>query len=597
MSRIRPSVFVQLLLAVGMVAGLSAACGGRQGDSPTSPPPALTRSIAQLPAQGSQPILQLNPADPQNPQGALDTSASLVHAEVRLIGDNNADGTVSFADVNGLVATFGQSVDGSTVKQAHDFNGDGEVNFADVNLLVAAFGTSVTEIRRYQYQADFDPATAPLLGSYPLSDVIDSAAQPTQSGYLPIAVPVDLSAPAHEEVFLAAGEVAGTPFVDPADPVPILISGGGGGGSQLNFNIQVVETQGEIGGTAGVSLKEVDGRPAMTYYFLNENNPPDQAVEVHFAINTQPDGSGSWQIGSIFASDSVGGTTSLAIVDGRPAVSFFDGSNRTTLMYAINRQADGQGQWDVVTVAPPNQEIAGMVSELTVVGGKPAICYRIGQEEFRVAVSTTTDGLGSWNISTVTTGAGQAGSDLCSIAEVQGKPAVAYTKNGQVFFALNSQSDGTGSWQTQEVTQTIEAGGSIKLYVVDNKPAVIYTKALGVGLVYAYSSQSDGLGSWDLVLADESDGFTFPSGLDMTVVDNKPVVSFFGGGTQDNQLVKGIKLARATQANGQGSWLAQMVDTDDTIASPFSSIAVINGKIAIAYHTLTDSKVKFAIQE
>lgn len=52
-----------------------------------------------------------------------------------LAGDTNGDGVVSFADLNTVLAQFGQS--GALTG---DVNGDGIVNFGDLNSVLAAFG-------------------------------------------------------------------------------------------------------------------------------------------------------------------------------------------------------------------------------------------------------------------------------------------------------------------------------------------------------------------------------------------------------------------------------------------------------------------------
>ncbi len=51
-------------------------------------------------------------------------------------GDTNGDNIVNFADLNAVLADFGNSGD-----LAGDVDGDGTVNFADLNLVLSAFGS------------------------------------------------------------------------------------------------------------------------------------------------------------------------------------------------------------------------------------------------------------------------------------------------------------------------------------------------------------------------------------------------------------------------------------------------------------------------
>jgi hypothetical protein len=66
------------------------------------------------------------------------TITALVYQGVPCPGDINADGTVNFADLNSVLASFGQS--GAGVVGDGDCNGT--VNFADLNTVLAAFGTT-----------------------------------------------------------------------------------------------------------------------------------------------------------------------------------------------------------------------------------------------------------------------------------------------------------------------------------------------------------------------------------------------------------------------------------------------------------------------
>lgn len=55
-----------------------------------------------------------------------------------LAGDTNGDGAITFADLNTILAQFGQT--GAPGALAGDVNGDGAVSFGDLNLVLSAFG-------------------------------------------------------------------------------------------------------------------------------------------------------------------------------------------------------------------------------------------------------------------------------------------------------------------------------------------------------------------------------------------------------------------------------------------------------------------------
>jgi hypothetical protein len=67
--------------------------------------------------------------------GSVDNPANLIRIN-NCPGDTNGDGVVNFADLNAVLASFGQS--GSTIPG--DVNADGRVDFADLNLVLSNFG-------------------------------------------------------------------------------------------------------------------------------------------------------------------------------------------------------------------------------------------------------------------------------------------------------------------------------------------------------------------------------------------------------------------------------------------------------------------------
>jgi hypothetical protein len=68
------------------------------------------------------------------------------------------------------------------------------------------------------------------------------------------------------------------------------------------------------------SLAVVAGRPAISY--LDSTN-----YNLKFAINSAADGSGTWTAIAVDSAGNVGEYTSLAVVDGRPAISYYDNTN------------------------------------------------------------------------------------------------------------------------------------------------------------------------------------------------------------------------------------------------------------------------------
>lgn len=98
---------------------------------------------AQLP--GDTEIIDMSAVSPDGTAiaGILRSTAGTLQSFVIYLGvalcegDTNGDGIVNFADLNGVLASFGQTGEGIP----GDVNGDGVVNFADLNEVLANFGT------------------------------------------------------------------------------------------------------------------------------------------------------------------------------------------------------------------------------------------------------------------------------------------------------------------------------------------------------------------------------------------------------------------------------------------------------------------------
>ncbi len=75
------------------------------------------------------------------PAGFAETNISGISAcLLPCPGDTNGDRIINFADLNVVLAQFGQT--GPVGSLAGDVNGDGSVTFADLNIVLANFGVS-----------------------------------------------------------------------------------------------------------------------------------------------------------------------------------------------------------------------------------------------------------------------------------------------------------------------------------------------------------------------------------------------------------------------------------------------------------------------
>jgi hypothetical protein len=140
----------------------------------------------------------------------------------------------------------------------------------------------------------------------------------------------------------------------------------------------------------------------------------------------------------------VGEYTSLAVVGGRPAISYHDWGNGD-LMYAWAQDAAGTGSWTKVTVDSAGD--VGWFTSLAVVGGRPAISYYDwDNRDLKYAWAQDAAGTGSWTKVTVDS-AGDVGR-FTSLAVVGGRPAISYhdSDNGDLKYARGNYAAGTVEW-------------------------------------------------------------------------------------------------------------------------------------------------------
>ena len=107
----------------------------------------------------------------------------------------------------------------------------------------------------------------------------------------------------------------------------------------------------------------VNGNPAVAYYDASEGN-------LMFARNRAVDGSGAWTLSIIDSTGDVGQYISLVVVNGNPAISYYDVTN-TDLKYVRATDASGTSWGTPVTLDSTGS--VGGYNSLEVVNGNPAI--------------------------------------------------------------------------------------------------------------------------------------------------------------------------------------------------------------------------------
>jgi len=192
------------------------------------------------------------------------------------------------------------------------------------------------------------------------------------------------------------------------------------------WHAETVDSEGDVG--QYTSLAVVNGNPAISY--LDYTN-----TDLKYVRASNPNGS-SW--GAPVTVDSagwVGQYTSLEVVNGNPAISYLDNGN-CDLNYVRANDANGSSWGAPVTVDSTGD--VGFFTSLTAVNGNPGISYcDLTNYDLKFARATHATG-SSWGTPvTVDSGGVGAVGKYTSLAVVNGNPAVSYydETNGDLKYA------------------------------------------------------------------------------------------------------------------------------------------------------------------
>jgi len=316
-----------------------------------------------------------------------------------------------------------------------------------------------------------------------------------------------------------------------------------------------------------------------------------------------------WQIVTVDAAGDAGAYSSLAVINGNPAISYqaHDGSDTISQRYVRSTSVTGAAasDWNEPVIVDTSSSVHHTFSDtsLAEINGNPAIVYSLythstGITERKYVRSTTAtgDAPGDWQ-GYVVLESDTTRDIYNALAEIAGNPAVCYfhvEEDGADYHhniiylrSTSSTGDAPGDW-TQLVTLESETktgsyfdiGWQVSLVDIGGNPAVSYTQGFLHGAVkYARATTATGEIplDWPAPLAVDSGNTLFDASL--AEVDGNPALSYFDN--TDGEL----KYARSTTASGAdaGDWTQLVTIISDGNPGMYSSLAVIAGNPAISY--------------
>jgi hypothetical protein len=231
--------------------------------------------------------------------------------------------------------------------------------------------------------------------------------------------------------------------------------------------------------------------------------------------------------------------------------------------------------WDApppITVDASSANV-GVYSSLAVVDGTPAISY-YDYTNTALKYARAMDATGTSWISMTVDNSANVGHDT-SLAVVNGTPAIRYYDYTTTALKYARAMDATGtSWILMTVDNSADVGTDTSLAVVNGNPAISYCDSTNGALKYARATDAAGT-SWVSMTVDANANLCRDSDTSLTVVNGNPAISY-------HDIENGnLKYARATDANGT-TWISMTVDASSTVVGSYTSLAVVNGSPAIS---------------
>jgi len=319
---------------------------------------------------------------------------------------------------------------------------------------------------------------------------------------------------------------------------------------------------------------DADGDPAIAYYDCDD-------ADLRFAYGVYDPFLGvyDWERETVDAEGEVGAWASLAFNDaGKPAVAYYQQVDDTT----GNLKFAERVGWYIETVDSGPVSCGG--TSLAVVNGNPAISYPYVVLGLVYVRANDKNG-DTWGTPVRVDTARHVG-QYSSLAVVAGNPAISYycENNGDLKYVRANDTCGYTWGPPVVVDSDMDVGRYTSLVVVNGKPAISYYDSSYNDLKYVRANDATGA-SWGTPVVVDAVGCVGET-ASMAIVSGRPAISYFVNIDGD------LRYVRASDANGDG-WGRPVTVDSEGCAGLYASMAVVNGNPAISYHELDEGLVKY----
>ena len=237
-------------------------------------------------------------------------------------------------------------------------------------------------------------------------------------------------------------------------------------------------------------------------------------------------------------------------------------------------------------VTVDNAGSVGQYTSLTVVNGNPAISYfDDDNDDLKYVRATDVDG-SAWAVPVMVDGALENVGYYTSLSVVNGNPAISYwdVSNGDLKYVRATDANGS-AWGAPVTADSGDyIGGWTSLTVVNGNPAISYFYGSTADLKYVQATDVNG-SAWAVPLSVDS-AEAVGEYTSLAVVNGNPAISYY------DFTNSGLKYVRATDVNGSAWAVPLAVDSAEAVGE-YTSLAVVNGNPAVSYYDSTNGDLKY----
>lgn len=319
--------------------------------------------------------------------------------------------------------------------------------------------------------------------------------------------------------------------------------------------------------TLGASLAVVNDRPALAFYgsglfFVRANDTNGTAWPARVKVDL---------------SGNVGEFASLKVIKGLPAIAYYD-REHGDLRFARAGDADGT-TWNSPTTVDSTGDV-GRYACLAEADGKPVIAYwaALSPGDLRIVKALDSDGK-TWEKPITVASDGTVG-EFASMALAGDQYCISYydRSNSELRYVREGSSP-----------ETVDGGASVGLY--------LSAAMIGSSPCVSYYDQDNGRLKFNRTASSSASAWESPRVVDLAGdvglyssladVNGSPAIGYYD---RSNHL---LKYVRATLASGS-TWGAPVIVDGTNNVGAYASLAMVNGRPAMAYYDATLGDLKYA---